>query len=61
MERITVMHSELFEGRKFDKHILGSTHIAKSRMKHLMTERYPLSDEFKDTEEFQKIIEILDE
>ncbi len=59
MERITVMHSTMFEGKEFDKHTLGSTFVAKSRVKELWTETYPLSDEFKETDEFKQIISIL--
>ncbi|MFR5875631.1 MAG: helix-turn-helix domain-containing protein [Eubacterium sp.] len=59
LDRITIMHSKLFEGRTFDKHKIGSTYIACSRMKYLMTEKYPLSDEFKESKEFKEIIEIL--
>lgn len=60
LDRITVMHSVLFEGKEFDKHTLGSTYIAKTHIKQLMTEKYPLSDEFKSTDEFKKIIKTLD-
>lgn len=59
LDRITVMRSVLFNGKEFDKHTLGSTYIAKSQIKSLMTEKYPLSDEFKSTDEFKKIIEML--
>lgn len=56
MERFTVMHSVMFEGKKFDKHTLGSTYIAKNQIKDLLTERYPLPDEFKNSDEFKEII-----
>lgn len=59
LPQISVRHSFLFDGAEFDKNTLGSTHIACSRMKYLMTERYPLSDEFKASEEFKEILEIL--
>ncbi len=61
LDRITVMHSKLFEGKEFDKHTLGSTYSAKGQVKHLFTEKYPLSEEFKNLKEFQKIIEFLDD
>lgn len=61
MGKITVMQSKLFEGRKFDKDILGSNFNAKSRIKHLLTERYPLSEDFKLSDEFQKIIKTLED
>ncbi|MDE6123716.1 MAG: hypothetical protein K2G22_00605, partial [Eubacterium sp.] len=60
LDRNTIMHSMLFEGREFDKHKLGSTYVASSRMKYLMTEKYPLSDEFKQNEEFRNIMKILE-
>lgn len=59
LDRVTVMHSKLFEGREFDKHKLGSTYTACSRMKYLMTEKYPLSEQFKASKEFKEIIGIL--
>lgn len=60
MDRITTMHSVMFEGKTFDKHTLGSTYIATSQIKHLLTKKYPLSDEFKELKEFKEIIESLD-
>lgn len=60
LPQISVRHSFLFDGAEFDKNTLGSTHVACSRMKFLMTERYPLSDEFKASEEFKEIIAMLD-
>lgn len=60
LPQISVRHSFLFDGAEFDKNTLGSTHVACSRMKFLMTERYPLSDEFKASDEFKEILEILD-
>lgn len=59
MDRVTTMHSIIFSGRKFDKHTLGSTYIASSRMYELMTEKYPLTDDFKSTKEFKEILNIL--
>lgn len=60
LPQISERHSLLFEGSTFDKNVLGSTHIACSRMKFLMLERYPLSDDFKASEEFKEIIALLD-
>ncbi len=59
MERITVMQSTMFKGKEFDKHSLGSTFIAKRRVKELLTEKYPLSDEFRNSPEFKRIIDML--
>lgn len=61
MDRITTMHSVMFEGKEFDKYTLGSTYIAQSQMRSLLTKKYPLSDEFKETKEFKEIIGMLDE
>ena len=60
MDRITTMNSVMFKGKKFDKHTLGSTYIAKMQVKELLTKKYPLSEEFKDSDEFRKIIETLE-
>ena len=60
MDRITTMHSVMFEGNKFDKHTLGSTYVAKMQVKELLTENYPLSDKFKATDEFKKIVAMLE-
>ena len=59
MDRITTMHSVMFEGKKFDKHTLGSTYVSKMQVKELLTEKYPLSDEFKNSAEFKEILELL--
>lgn len=59
MDRFTTMHSVIFEGKIFDKHTLGSTYIATSQMKQLLTKKYPLSEKFKETKEFKEIIEFL--
>ena len=47
LPRITTLHSTLFDGKKFDKHELGSNFIAKSWIKETI-ESYPLSDNFKN-------------
>lgn len=60
LDKVTTMHSTLFEGKSFDKSTLGSTFVAKSWMKELLTEKYPLSDEFKSTDEFKEILKILE-
>ncbi len=58
LDRITTLHSTLFEGKKFDKHELGSTFIAKSWMKETI-ENYPLSEEFRSKPEFKEILQLL--
>lgn len=57
---ISAHTSFLLEGLEFDKTkmLLGSSKMTE-RMKHHMTENYPLSDEFKNSKEFRKVIEIL--
>lgn len=60
MDRITTMHSVMFEGNKFDKHTLGSTYVAKMQIKELLTEKYPLSEDFKKSDEFKKLIGLID-
>lgn len=60
LDRITILHSTLFEGKTFDKQTLGSNFIAKEWMKENITVHYPLSDEFKSTAEFKEIVAILD-
>lgn len=60
LDRFTVLHSTLFEGRMFDKHIIGIDFSAKSWLKELLAEQYPLSDEFKSTSEFKEIIAMLE-
>lgn len=59
MDRITTMHSTMFRGKDFDKYTLGSTFVAKNRVKKLLTKEYPLTDKFKETNEFKEIIQTL--
>ncbi len=59
MDRITVMNSTMFEGKKFDKFTLGSTFSAKERIKHLLMNKYPLSEEFKNSNKFKEILNML--
>ena len=56
MDRITTMHSVMFEGNKFDKHTLGSSYIAKTHIKELLTEKYPLSEDFKASDGFKELL-----
>lgn len=58
LDRITTLHSTLFEGKTFDKQSLGTTFVAKSWIKENIL-NYPLSDEFKSSEEFREIIAML--
>lgn len=58
LDRVTTLHSTLFEGKTFDKQSLGTTFIAKSWMKENIR-NYPLSDEFRARPEFKEIIAML--
>ena len=60
MDRITTMHSVMFEGNKFDKHTLGTTYVAKTQIKELLIEKYPLTEDFKNMIEFKNIIALLE-
>lgn len=57
MPQITQRQAQFFENRTYEKTLRGKTMC--ERMKFLMTERYPLSDEFKYSDEFKRIIEML--
>jgi len=59
LERITVMNSKIFKGNEFDKFTLGSTFSAKKRVKHLLINKYPLSEAFKNSNKFKEILNIL--
>ena len=61
MPKITTLQSTLFKGKLFDKAELGSTYRAKSQTREHLTEKYPLSDEFKSTPEFKEILFMLSE
>lgn len=61
MDTVTTMHSVMFEGKKFDKNRLGSTYVAKSQMKHLLLNKYPLPDEFRASDDFKELIEMVEE
>lgn len=61
LDKITVMHSVIFDGKKFDKQTLGATYVARMQVKELLTEKYPMSDEFKTTPEFEGIIKMLEQ
>ena len=59
MDRVTVMRSVMFEGKEFDKQTLGTTYVARMQIKELLTDKYPLSDEFRSRKDFKKMIERL--
>ena len=60
LDRITTIHSTLFEGKTFDKYILGRDYSAKKVIREFMTEHYGLSDDFKSTSEFKEIVAMLE-
>ncbi len=57
MDNETILDSHLLKGVKLTKTQRGKTMC--QRMKLLMTERYPLSDDFKSSAEFKDIIAML--
>lgn len=57
LDETTKLNSHLLKGALFTKTQHGKT--MSERMKFLMTERYPLSDDFKSSSEFKEIIEML--
>lgn len=59
LDKITVLNSELFNGKEFNKDTLGSTYKAQNRFKMLLTETYPLSEDFKSLNEFKEILKAL--
>ena len=42
LNRKTVLHSQLLDGKEFDKHSQGSNWVAKEHLEFLLKERYPL-------------------
>lgn len=59
MDEKTERTSQFFENTLYNKKLRGKTMC--QRMKFLITERYPLSDEFKCSNEFTEIFRILEE
>lgn len=59
LDKETIMHSKLFDGRVFNKETIGSTFVAKSSAKEFIEERLNFSDEFMATDEFKRIIDIM--
>ena len=55
LNRKTVLHSQLLDGKEFDKHSQGSNWVAKEHLEFLLNERYPLSEEFKNSESFKAL------
>lgn len=58
LPHITERTAQFFENRTYEKTLRGKTMC--ERMKILMTERYPLTDEFKATQEFKEILNMLE-
>lgn len=60
LDKITVLKSTLFNGREFDKTMLGSNFVASSSVKEKLVSGYPFSDDFKSSDNFKEIISLLD-
>lgn len=58
LPHVTERTAQFFENRTYEKTLRGKTMC--ERMKILMTERYPLTEEFKSTPEFKEILNILE-
>ncbi|MBE6748216.1 MAG: helix-turn-helix transcriptional regulator [Ruminococcaceae bacterium] len=56
LERKTTLNSQLLKGKEFNKHSQGSNWVAKEHLEFLLNERYPLSEEFKNSEDFKSIL-----
>lgn len=54
---ISERSAQFFEGMHYEKSHQGKT--MRERMKYLMTEKYPLSDDFKSSDEFLEILSLL--
>ena len=57
MPEKTSMNSQFFENRSFEKTLRGKTMC--ERMTHHFTNNYPLSDEFRESDGFREILEII--
>lgn len=61
LEDVTVIDSNILQGREFVKKELGSTYIASSNVRDwLLGDNFPLNDELRNRKEFQEIIELLE-
>lgn len=60
LDRMSVMHSPLFEGHIFDKDAKDRDFVAVEHLKNNMLNDYGFSDEFKSKEEFREILKILE-
>ena len=59
LDRLTTMHSPLFNGYTFDKYTHDRDFVAVNHIKNSMLNDYGFSDEFKSSPEFQEILAIL--
>ncbi len=59
LDRLTTIHSPLFEGRIFDKNTLGSDYSARQVLREYMTVHYNFSDDFKTSAEYKEILSTL--
>lgn len=59
LDKISVMKSTVFNGKKFDKTALGNPFSAREKMVKLMQNKYPFEEKFKNSEAFQRIVNSL--
>lgn len=59
LDRFTTMHSPIFEGKVFDKHICNSDLNARKLLKEYMLNDYGFSDAFRSSAEFKEILSML--
>lgn len=60
LDRVSAMHSPLFEGHSFDKDAKDRDFVAIKHLRNSILNDYGFSDEFKSTLEFKEIISILE-
>ena len=59
LDKISTMHSPLFDGHNFNKDTWDRDYIAMKQLKHSILNDYGFSDEFKSSAEFKEIIAML--
>lgn len=60
LDKVSVMHSPLFEGHIFDKDAKDRDFVATQHIRNGMINEYGFSDEFKATDEFKAIVAMLE-
>ena len=59
LDKISTMHSPLFDGHNFNKDTWDRDYIATKQVKHSILYDYGFSDDFKSSAEFKEIIAML--